>query len=72
MILSRFPDKAQYLRLAEAYRVVPVCTQILADTLTPVSLLGRFTKARARSSCWKASRAASAGRATASSGSPPT
>jgi len=42
MILSRFPDKAQYLRLAEAYRVVPVCTQILADTLTPVSLLGRF------------------------------
>jgi anthranilate synthase component I len=42
MILSRFPEKDQYLRLAEKYRVVPVCTQILADTLTPVSLLGRF------------------------------
>ena len=42
MILNRFPAKDQYLRLAEKYRVVPVCTQILADTLTPVSLLGRF------------------------------
>jgi anthranilate synthase component I len=42
MILNRFPEKTQYLRLAERYRVVPVCTQILADTLTPVSLLGRF------------------------------
>jgi anthranilate synthase component 1 len=42
MILNRFPEKERYLRLAEKYRVVPVCTQILADTLTPVSLLGRF------------------------------
>jgi anthranilate synthase component I len=42
MILNRFPEKEKYLRLAEKYRVVPVCTQILADTLTPVSLLGRF------------------------------
>jgi anthranilate synthase component 1 len=42
MILNRFPEKGQYLRLSEKYRVVPVCTQILADTLTPVSLLGRF------------------------------
>ena len=46
MILNRFPDKDQYLRLAEKYRVVPVCTQILADTLTPVSLLGRFYDGR--------------------------
>jgi anthranilate synthase component 1 len=46
MILNRFPDKQQYLRLAETYRVVPVCTQILADTLTPVSLLGRFYDGR--------------------------
>jgi anthranilate synthase component 1 len=42
MILGRFPEKSQYVRLARSYRVVPVCTQILADTLTPVSLLGRF------------------------------
>jgi anthranilate synthase component 1 len=42
MILNRFPEKAQYLRLTEKYRVVPVCARILADTLTPVSLLGRF------------------------------
>lgn len=46
MILNRFPDKNQYLRLAERYRVVPVCTQVLADTLTPVSLLGRFYEGR--------------------------
>ena len=46
MILNRFPDKTQYLRLAERYRVVPVCTQVLADTLTPVSLLGRFYEGR--------------------------
>jgi anthranilate synthase component 1 len=46
MILNRFPEKDQYLRLAEKYRVVPVCAQILADTLTPVSLLGRFYEGR--------------------------
>jgi anthranilate synthase component 1 len=46
MILNRFPEKEQYLRLAEKYRVVPVCTRILADTLTPVSLLGRFYEGR--------------------------
>ena len=35
MILNRFPDKSQYLRLAERYRVVPVCTQVLAATGDP-------------------------------------
>ncbi|HIJ20968.1 MAG TPA: anthranilate synthase component I, partial [Deltaproteobacteria bacterium] len=42
MILSRFPDKSKFLKLAESYDVVPVCVQILADTHTPVSLFGRF------------------------------
>ncbi|RPJ76956.1 MAG: anthranilate synthase component I, partial [Desulfobacteraceae bacterium] len=42
MILSRFPDKNRFLKLAESYDVVPVCAQILADTHTPVSLFGRF------------------------------
>ena len=42
MILSRFPDKNRFLKLAENYDVVPVCAQILADTHTPVSLFGRF------------------------------
>ncbi len=46
MILARFPEKSQYLRLAKSYRVVPVCLQILADTWTPVSLLGRFDDGR--------------------------
>jgi anthranilate synthase component 1 len=46
MILNRFPEKVQYLRLAEKYRVVPVCTQVLADILTPVSILGRFYEGR--------------------------
>ena len=42
MILSRFPDKSKFVKLAESYDVVPVCVQILADTHTPVSLFGRF------------------------------
>ena len=39
MILSRFPDKAQFLALSRNHNVVPVCIRILADTHTPVSIL---------------------------------
>ncbi len=46
MILARFPERSSYLRLARSYRVVPVCLQVLADTWTPVSLLGRFYDGR--------------------------
>ncbi|MBW1988396.1 MAG: chorismate-binding protein [Deltaproteobacteria bacterium] len=39
MKLSAFPDKAEFLDMAEKGSVVPVCVEILADTETPVSLL---------------------------------
>ncbi len=42
MLLNQFPDKARYCHLAEKFNVIPVCTQILADTLTPVALLKKF------------------------------
>lgn len=37
-----YPDKEQYIRLAQEYEVVPVYREILADTETPVSVLQRF------------------------------
>lgn len=42
MILNRFPDKPQFLDLSKTYNVIPVCTQILADMETPVSILQKF------------------------------
>jgi len=42
MIISRFPDRERFSRLAGTHNVVPVCTRILADTHTPVSLLQKF------------------------------
>ncbi len=44
MILNRFPDKAQFRRLAREANVIPVCAEILADTETPVSLLKKMYK----------------------------
>ena len=42
MLLRKFPDRDQFLRLAQSANVVPVCAEILADTQTPVSLLRAF------------------------------
>lgn len=42
MLLNQFPDKKQYLALAENYNVIPVCMEILADMETPVSLLRKL------------------------------
>jgi anthranilate synthase component 1 len=42
MLLNQFPDKDRYCHLAKKFNVIPVCTQILADTLTPVALLKKF------------------------------
>jgi anthranilate synthase component I len=42
MIINTFPPKDEYERLARKFNVVPVCTEILADTETPVSLLKKF------------------------------
>ena len=37
-----YPDPAAYEKLAAEYDLIPVCKEILADTETPVSVLGRF------------------------------
>lgn len=42
MLLNQFPDKDRFCYLAEKFNVIPVCTEILADTLTPVALLKKF------------------------------
>ncbi len=42
MILNQFPDKQRFMDLAETGNVVPLCTQILADTETPVSILEKL------------------------------
>ncbi len=42
MLIQRFPDKAQFVRLTEYHNVIPVCAEVLADTETPVSLLKKI------------------------------
>lgn len=42
MIIKKFPDKQEFQQAAQTHNVIPVCVQILADTLTPVSILKRF------------------------------
>ncbi len=42
MFIKTFPDKAEYSELAANHNVIPVCTQVLADLETPVSLLMRI------------------------------
>jgi anthranilate synthase component I len=42
MILNRFPDKQTFLTLSKTANVIPVCTEILADMETPVSILQKF------------------------------
>ncbi len=37
-----YPEKSEYIKLAEAYDVVPVYCEVLADGETPVSVLSRF------------------------------
>ncbi len=42
MLLNNFPKKDEFLTLSKRYNIIPVCTEILADTETPVSLLKKF------------------------------
>jgi len=42
MLINEFPDKEQFRRLAQQNNVIPVCVEMLADTETPVSLLGKI------------------------------
>ncbi|MFA5903484.1 MAG: anthranilate synthase component I [Desulfobacula sp.] len=42
MILKQFPEKQTFLELSRTSNVIPVCTEILADMDTPVSILQKF------------------------------
>ncbi len=42
MLINEFPNQEQFCRLAQQNNVVPVCVEMLADTETPVSLLGKI------------------------------
>ncbi len=42
MILNQFPNRDRFTELAKTGNVVPLCTQILADTETPVSILEKL------------------------------
>ncbi len=42
MILKQFPEKHEFLEFARTCNVIPVCTEILADMETPVSILQKF------------------------------
>jgi anthranilate synthase component I len=42
MHIRTFPEKSDFCRMSEKANVIPVCTEILADTETPVSLLKKF------------------------------
>lgn len=42
MRLRQYPNKAEFLDLAKGANVVPVCLEILADTETPLSALGKL------------------------------
>jgi anthranilate synthase component 1 len=42
MQIRQFPEPDAYRQLAAGHNVVPVCIEILADTETPVSLLGKL------------------------------
>lgn len=44
MILEQFPDRSTFTELAATHNVIPVCTRILADMETPVSILQKFFK----------------------------
>jgi anthranilate synthase component 1 len=47
MLLKQFPDRDAFCAACEQANVVPICAEILADTETPVSMLGRFYRQNA-------------------------
>lgn len=42
MRLDQYPDESTFYKLAEKCNVIPVCVEILADTETPVSVIGKL------------------------------
>ena len=47
MLLNCFPDRATFCAAYQQADVVPICLEVLADTETPVSLLGKFYRQNA-------------------------
>lgn len=47
MRLNRYPDRRTFCAACEQADVVPVCLEVLADTETPVSMLGKFYRQNA-------------------------
>jgi len=42
MLLNHFPTRENFTAACDQANVIPVCSEILADTETPVSILGKF------------------------------
>ena len=42
MFIRQFPDRERFRKLSRQYNVIPVCTEVLADMETPVSLLAKL------------------------------
>ncbi len=42
MKLNQFPDEARFFDLTRRANVIPICVEVLADTMTPVTLLEAF------------------------------
>jgi anthranilate synthase component 1 len=47
MLLNHFPTRENFYAACQQANVIPVCSEILADTETPVSMLGRFYRQNA-------------------------
>lgn len=47
MIIKKFPSKAAFREMAKKANTIPICTEILADTETPVSILKKLYKGEA-------------------------
>ncbi|MFH0725258.1 MAG: anthranilate synthase component I family protein [Pseudomonadota bacterium] len=46
MLLRHFPEKERFHQLSKAFNVVPVCSEILSDLDTPVSILEKLYQRR--------------------------
>ena len=65
--LTLRPDPDRFAELAKGHRIVPVWTEVVADTLTPVAAFLAAVVGDGPGFLWSRSRAASGGAATRSS-----
>ena len=57
-----YPDCDEILKLANDYDIIPVCREIYADVITPITLLRKLSGiSKADITCWKVLRAAKNG-----------